>query len=165
MRVAIGRDRRQAWVPPIDYASPGNFGGVSLDDRDGPERVEVITLDSLGLDRCDFMKIDVEGMEDDVIAGAATTIRRHKPIIYVENDRRERSPALIARIERLGYACYWHLPGYFSPDNIYRNPLNVFGGMVSVNMLCVPRGRDPGVIGLEPVTDAARHPIDDFKKA
>jgi methyltransferase, FkbM family len=47
-------------------------------------------LDSLGIVGVDFLKIDVEGVERAVIAGAEKTIRRDKPIIVIEqkgNDR------------------------------------------------------------------------------
>ena len=40
------------------------------------------------------MKIDVEGMEGEVLAGASSTIARFRPQLYVENDRREKSAAL-----------------------------------------------------------------------
>jgi FkbM family methyltransferase len=45
---------------------------------------EQITLDSLNLNDIDFIKIDVEGNEFDVIKGATKTIQRNKPIIEFE---------------------------------------------------------------------------------
>ena len=38
--------------------------------------VEVIPIDSLNLDKIDFMKIDVEGYEELVIEGAIETIKK-----------------------------------------------------------------------------------------
>jgi FkbM family methyltransferase len=159
----LGRERGQAWIPPLDYNAAGNFGGVSLQRETGGERVVVAPLDSLGLAQCHFIKIDVEGMEEDVIAGAEKTIRKFNPVLYVENDRKENSESLIMRIAGLGYAASWHFPRYYSAANFYGNPVNVFGGMVSVNMLCVPAGRVVEIEGLERITDPARHPTDDFK--
>jgi FkbM family methyltransferase len=159
----LGRERGQAWIPPIDYGAAGNFGGVSLQRETGGERVTVAPLDSLGLAQCHFVKIDVEGMEEDVIAGGAQTIRKFKPILYVENDRKEKSPLLIRRIADLGYVSYWHFPRYYNAENFYGNPVNVFGGMVSVNMLCVPAGRAVEIDGLERITDPAKHPSDGFR--
>jgi FkbM family methyltransferase len=50
--------------------------------------VPVDTLDRLvasrGLERLDFVKIDVEGFEPDVLDGAAGAIERFRPVIYVE---------------------------------------------------------------------------------
>ena len=165
LRVGIGRDCGQAWIPPIDYGTVGNFGSVALQRQQGAEAVPVVPLDSLQLPQCHFIKVDVEGMEEDVIAGATETIRKFQPILYVENDRPEKSSALIERISGLGYAAYWHLPNYYSPDNPYGNPINVFLGMVSVNMICVPPGRLMDLDGLERITDRRRHPIDDFKSS
>ena len=44
----------------------------------------MIALDSLGLKRLDWLKIDVEGAEQNVIRGALHTIERCKPRIIVE---------------------------------------------------------------------------------
>lgn len=52
-------------------------------DPAGP--VEVITIDSLEV-RPALIKIDVEGEEMAVLEGAAATIERHKPLLYVEGD-------------------------------------------------------------------------------
>jgi hypothetical protein len=51
-------------------------------------RVPVETLDgvvsSRGLDRLDFLKMDVEGFEPDALAGAAEAIGRFRPVVYIE---------------------------------------------------------------------------------
>ena len=46
--------------------------------------VETRTLDSYEFDQVDFIKIDVEWFELKVLQGAENTIRKHKPVIYVE---------------------------------------------------------------------------------
>lgn len=46
--------------------------------------VQCIPLDELPLERCDFIKIDVEGYEPYVLSGAAKTIRRYRPILLLE---------------------------------------------------------------------------------
>jgi FkbM family methyltransferase len=46
--------------------------------------VELTTIDHLGLEKLDFMKIDVEGYEPCVIEGAMKTIKRCRPIIAME---------------------------------------------------------------------------------
>jgi len=45
---------------------------------------KVITLDSLKLDNVDFIKIDVEGKEPEVLRGAEDTIKRNRPVILLE---------------------------------------------------------------------------------
>src|SRR5205823_12805734 len=106
---ALGESAGTTTVPPLNYDQENNFGGLSLGGNIG-EQVTVIALDDLGLSRCEFLKADVEGMELSVLKGAARTIARFRPILYVENDRDEHSPALIEYLFSLGYVLYWHLP-------------------------------------------------------
>lgn len=49
------------------------------------EEAELITLDSLGVSRCDFLKIDTEGLEYKVIKGGLNTIQKYKPFIFLES--------------------------------------------------------------------------------
>jgi FkbM family methyltransferase len=44
----------------------------------------VVTLDQFGLDRLDFLKIDVEGGQVAMLEGARETITRHRPMIWIE---------------------------------------------------------------------------------
>jgi FkbM family methyltransferase len=85
-------------IPNPDYLSPGTFGSLELKPSEQAEfigqpidyaeerlmPVQAITIDSLNLSRLDLLKIDVERMELDVLAGARQTISRHLPIIIVE---------------------------------------------------------------------------------
>lgn len=41
-------------------------------------------IDALNLGKLDFIKIDVEGMELEVLQGAIETIKKHKPTLYIE---------------------------------------------------------------------------------
>jgi FkbM family methyltransferase len=43
-----------------------------------------VTIDSFDFDPVDFIKIDVEGMESQVIDGAWQTIKKHQPVIQFE---------------------------------------------------------------------------------
>ena len=71
----------------------GYLPGEAL--RVGKLPVEVRTLDSVRLSP-DFMKIDVEGVEDRVIAGASETLRRCRPLIMAENSYPEPVRAALA---------------------------------------------------------------------
>jgi FkbM family methyltransferase len=126
-------------VPAVDYAQPGNFGGISVATPTAGEPTGLITLDSLGLERCDLIKIDVEGMELDVLAGAATTLRRCRSRLYVENDRIEKSPALIEHLLAMDYRVYWHTPSIYHANNFFGDAEDIFPGIVSDNMIAVPR--------------------------
>ena len=47
----------------------------------------MVTLDSLQLTEVDFIKIDCEGYEENVLRGAVETIERDRPVIIVEQKR------------------------------------------------------------------------------
>lgn len=100
---------------PISYGknSYSNLGGVKLGS--GGESVECITIDSLNLDSCDYIKIDVEGAEHLVIEGAKETIKRFKPAIMFEHNLQRLSnetlkffeatelPDIMKTLEEFGY--------------------------------------------------------------
>ena len=46
--------------------------------------VETRTLDSYNLPKVDFIKIDVEGWEEQVLEGGMKTILKYRPIMYIE---------------------------------------------------------------------------------
>jgi FkbM family methyltransferase len=108
--VALGdRDGRIA-APPVDYSKPFNFGAVEFGralgaDVEDAEYVRLARLDSFQFDSVALLKIDVEGMEMQVLDGAMETIRRTRPILYIEYHMVDRH-ALKARIESWGYSVY-----------------------------------------------------------
>ena len=74
-------------------SGPVNLGGFHLfgrDCRQGENGVEITTvriddvIEEWGIDRLQFMKIDVEGYEAMVLSGATKTIARFKPTIMIE---------------------------------------------------------------------------------
>ena len=110
--VALGARAGYLEVPAFDYSQPLNFGGVEFgpEQREpleqprlhpsNPDHVDLRTLDSYHLSPS-VMKIDVEGMELEVLAGARQTIRRHKPVMLIEHIKS--GPALRQAIVDLGY--------------------------------------------------------------
>ena len=98
----------------------------------------LVTLDSLDLPVCHFLKVDVEGMEVEVVKGARQTIDTYRPLMYLENDRDDSSEELLGLVLAMDYAVYWHLPRLFNPANFMGEQENIFPGIVSVNILCVP---------------------------
>jgi len=80
-------------VPKVDYGIVGNFGGISMLTLDSQSCTELpmMSLDVMNISSVHFVKIDVEGMEQEVILGMSDTIRKFKPVLYVENDRTDKS--------------------------------------------------------------------------
>jgi FkbM family methyltransferase len=154
---ALGDQPGSIVVPDLDLGTETNFGGVELGAHRSGQRVPLVTLDSLALTHCHFIKADVEGMELAVLQGGEQTIRRHRPLLYVENDRADKSPALIAYLQSLEYDLYWHLPPLYTPANFFENPHNEFPGIVSANMLGVHRSVKSSISGLRRVEGPHSH--------
>lgn len=150
-------------VPPINYSAETrqNFGGVSLKPTGDGETVQILRLDDLIGEkrRVSLIKIDVEGMEVEVLKGAIATIEESRPILYVENDRPEKSDELIRFLFGLGYRLYWHVPGLFNPENFFGEKENVYGNVASYNMLCFPNETETFLEGLEEIVNPAYHPL------
>lgn len=145
-----------------DPARDNNFGGIPLErlrSETDRLRIRIERLDQiLSPARLDLIKADVEGMELAVLQGAQALIETFRPALYVENHDPESSPALIAHIEALDYRCWWHLPRLFNPDNFAGKRENLFAGITSKNMVCLPRERATRVERLRPVASAQDHP-------
>jgi FkbM family methyltransferase len=122
-----------------DATSTG-VGGDAADAGGIEIQLPTITVDSLNLKKCDLIKIDVEGMELNVIKGAMKTLSSLSPIVYFEQ-----SPgytvdfaALYDLLHGLGYKLYWHVANPYNQCNFRGSPVNIFGGAVEVNVLACP---------------------------
>lgn len=133
---ALSREAGAVKIPLLDYGAQNNFGGLDLRavvGQDIPcETVPCMPLDAWRLERLDFLKIDVEGMELDVLHGGKETITKCRPVIAAEADREQNNPALLAWLRLNGYRVWWHRP-----------PLGaLFPRTVSINVLALPRERE-----------------------
>jgi FkbM family methyltransferase len=108
-------------VPKVNYGEPQDFGTVELNHGDGA-RVEVTTIDAFRVPRLDFLKIDVEGMEVEVMKGGRATIATHQPWCWVEYWKAGKD-AIKAQFDGLDYRFYL---------------------MDELNMLCAPASRSAG---------------------
>ena len=81
--------------------------------------IDVITLDSLKLDSMDFMILDCEGWELDVLEGAVETIKKFQPLMLIEINRvtlekfGKKPQDILDFLNKLGYFCrnlYTNLP-------------------------------------------------------
>jgi FkbM family methyltransferase len=110
-RIALSDRQGQCMLHVPVRAGRADTGRASFVDPGGvTERkaVPVRTLDSYGFEDVGLIKIDVEGHESAVLAGAAATIRACRPVLVVEIEQRHRADCSIeevfARILALGYA-------------------------------------------------------------
>lgn len=91
-----------------NFGKPHSFSLIRRDPSASPLSVLTVALDDLlnweGLDRLDYLKIDVEGAEQQVLAGARRAIEEHRPIIQVEVS------IAVPRFSELGDYVIFHAP-------------------------------------------------------
>ena len=115
---ALGATQGEITIPEPNYLIPSSFGSLELKHRANNEfigqeinyatlqkKISMLSIDSLQLPRLDFLKIDVEGMEEDVLNGAEQTLARCKPVLLVETIKSNRA-ALEDILGAHGYTTY-----------------------------------------------------------
>lgn len=100
----------------------GQYTGVKKMDK---VKCKVTTLDEYvaenNIDRINFIKIDVEGNEKNVLAGGADVLKKHHPIVYCEMLRKHAARfgyhpnEIIEDMRKLGYSCYTLYNGELIP--------------------------------------------------
>lgn len=114
--------------------------------------VEVATarLDDLDLEPCGFIKIDVEGHEAAVIAGAVALIARDRPTLLIELEERHTDRSIegsIADVEALGYDAFFFKDGglrpiaAFDPEGDHRAAIGT--PRYTFNFIFKPRLKSP----------------------
>jgi len=87
----------------------GNTGHSHIDQNSlGKGSIPLKTLDSFDFQDVDLIKIDVEGFEEEILAGAMKTIIKNKPVIVVEQQTHEYKDARtdlpsVKILQSLGY--------------------------------------------------------------
>ena len=142
----VGNDNSPLEVPDVLYNNEANFGAISLVDDwkskgASTSLVPQVRLDDVFSDQCpSFIKIDVEGMELQVLRGSEQTIKKCNPVLFVENNCKLGSQQLIEFVSRLDYICHWSIHSYYSEANYKKNNENIFPkDSNSINMLCYSR--------------------------
>jgi FkbM family methyltransferase len=77
----------KADIVSLTNVTPNSFGDTIIapkGDKNIATDIEMRSLDSFGLKSVDFIKIDCEGYEVNVLLGSEHTIRRDKPVVIVE---------------------------------------------------------------------------------
>lgn len=149
---ALGDAAGEAALPPLDPFSPSNAGALSLVGASGPEKVPVLTLDSLALPSLALLKIDAEGMDWAVLDGARETLRRCRPAVYLEAGADvARRAAGIRALQAEGWRCWWHFAWFVEPGTMQDGAADPFGSRGDANLLALPQGH-PAEPSLAPVS-------------
>lgn len=99
---ACGLGETESRAAVVDY-NLSNIGGTGL-RRDVNGNLEIRSLDGLGIkESVVFIKIDVEGMELEVIKGGIELIKRNRPYLMIESVEDGPFPLIREIIETIGY--------------------------------------------------------------
>ncbi|HET9645918.1 MAG TPA: FkbM family methyltransferase, partial [Burkholderiaceae bacterium] len=100
--LAVGK---RAGIARFAQAMPENLGGQRIEVGQGG--IQVCALDSLRFEQTvKLIKIDVEGMELDVLTGAAELLRSDRPVLYVECGTEAEFRGVSAWLDNASYS-YW----------------------------------------------------------
>lgn len=100
----------------------GNAGAIHVED--GAETF-LTTIDSLNIDGCDLIWLDIEGYEELALKGAAKTIEKYKPAVIIEEK------SILAELHGLkpeGAVQWLKSRGYFRVMSRGNDNLYVYGG-------------------------------------
>jgi FkbM family methyltransferase len=105
--VSISSCAATLFVPEVGGRLLTGWGSLSKDNCGEAEslfevQAQFVSLDSLHLSRIDFIKVDVEGHELEVLRGAARTLKDNHPVLLVEIKPENMSPVVQYLLE-LGY--------------------------------------------------------------
>jgi FkbM family methyltransferase len=155
LMAGVSNEPGEILVPVLDPNVHANTGSINIEGHSTGDLIQVVTIDSLKLNRCNLIKVDVEGMEENVLLGAKQTINQFRPILFVENNKPEKSENLIQLLLDLKYSCWWVFTEYL-------NRMDVQGVMFKpgegfkpdFNLLCLPAEGKNRVTGFTAVLDA-----------
>lgn len=127
-------------TPPLDSAI--NFGGLHMGAAGPDEAVRVLTLDEIAPAETRVVKLDVEGFEQEVLAGAEQLFASRRASWIVEHKGDANAHAICARFLAAGYALYWLFAPFVTPAAAKRPAASqtITG---DTNILALPAGEPP----------------------
>lgn len=132
--------------PAPSLASAINFGALSLHAQEGgpspTENVMVSTLDDVAPADTRVIKIDVEGHELEVLAGASKLLASRKQSWVIEHKADEASKTVTRMFLDAGYTVYWLFAPFVTPSAAKKAgaPTSISG---DTNILAIPSGEPP----------------------
>lgn len=114
----VGKYSRPPAMPEIDYTKPASFGSLEIYDGAGNKdlgqvvnsykHVDPYHLDDLVSDRCDFIKLDIEGMELEALAAADDILNHLRPVLWIESMKNDQGPGLHELLQSRRYSIKPH---------------------------------------------------------
>lgn len=118
---AVGDQNAWIEIEGSSYDLPWNYGAYSLVSGFSAEagyageirkeQVQLLRLDDdphlQKISRLDFLKIDAEGYETEVLNGAGRLIENFQPAIFAEANTPQNFERVRSDLRHRGYLCYW----------------------------------------------------------
>ena len=122
---------------------PGNSKARAQQDATLTGRVPetegaVDTIDGLRLQRLDLLKIEEGAGAGDVLAGAAETLWRLRPRLYVGVPDAGALEHVCRQVREFGYRCWRHESALLSPVNVNRDEHEAFLGCTALALVGIP---------------------------
>jgi FkbM family methyltransferase len=155
--VSSGSGESRFLDPDLERIVRMDFGRLSLaeDGSTRPGRMVPTprtALDDLGLRRCDFIKVDVEGHEAEVIRGAMGTIDRCRPALSVEAWNVQDDLSWVEPLTGLGYRAFVVAARVIPWPNLKQYDVSGLSDAVTVQVFCLPDSTD-----IARILDKVRH--------
>ena len=133
IRAACGSEEKELRILNINpfEGQKVNYGEFKVTDNgNNGIHTNCITLDSFMKYGIPFhlIKLDVEGLEVEVLNGAVNLINLFKPMLYIEFNNKEGNDALLNKIYSLGYIPYWHVYKKHNTNNHNKQSMNIWEG-------------------------------------
>ena len=137
--LALGSQADEAWAPALtgDRINSGSFT-ASHEQKENDIPIKMSTIDELGIDSVNFLKLDVEGSELAVCKGGERLIRSSLPIIFAECNSLHSGWELASYLMTLDYCVYYHSSLAFNLDNFRNCKSNMFGFAHESALLFIP---------------------------
>ncbi len=134
----------------IDFPAPAlnsdlNFGALGVDvplEQEAFEQVRLCTLDAIAPADTRVIKIDVEGFEPEVLAGAERLIAAREASWVIEHKGDDKAHQVAARFLDAGYTLYWLFAPFLTP-RAAKQPGNRPQISGDTNILAMPAGEPP----------------------
>tara|TARA_Y100001958_G_scaffold111205_1_gene78582 strand:+ start:1186 stop:2133 length:948 start_codon:yes stop_codon:yes gene_type:complete len=140
----------EGWMKEVIFSSDKVSDSYKKHKTLNSEKAHLNTLDDeinrLGIKAVDFIKIDIEGYENNFYKGAINTIKEHRPLILLEYTAGVSNKLILPSLNKLNYN--------FIPENFNFNIINyhsllqakwnekpaghILDGRYFYNILCVP---------------------------
>ena len=98
----------------------------------------VETVDDLQLERLDWLKVDDGGHAPGIFDGAARTLWRLRPMLFVAAADEPASVAAADAVKSFGYRAWRMSTPLFDPDNFNRRGDDIFAGRSALAVLALP---------------------------